>query len=150
MVIKAYTDGSYQTGDCVYGAGVVIKNDKDDNELTLVNAGDDNNISRLRNVAGELLAVFLLFQYLDSLKETIDEVHIYHDYEGVSKWALGQWKTNKEFTKFYAMKIQEYMKKYKVIFHHVKGHSGVYLNEKADKAAKRAVKEFIWRRNNAR
>ena len=56
-----------------------------------------------------------------------EKIVICHDYIGLSEWALGNWKTNKELTKAYA----EFMKPYLhlVTFKKVAGHTGVLGNE---------------------
>ena len=32
----------------------------------------------------------------------VEELKIYYDYEGIEKWASGEWKANKALTKFYS------------------------------------------------
>lgn len=68
-----------------------------------------------------------------------NNIEIYHDYIGISKWAFGLWKTNKEATRKYRDFIKSIMKSYSISFKHVKGHSGNKYNELADKYAKEGI-----------
>ena len=69
----------------------------------------------------------------------IKNLVIYHDYEGIAKWCLGEWKTNKLETQTYKNKYQEYSKKVNISFVKVKGHSGDKYNDLADALAKEAA-----------
>ena len=73
------------------------------------------------------------------LDHGIASIDIYYDYEGIEKWALGLWKTNKEGTKAYKAFYDSIKKDLKVHFHKVKGHSGDMGNERADQLAKSAA-----------
>ena len=59
---------------------------------------------------------------------------IHYDYEGVSSWAQGKWKTNIKLTKEYASFVKESDINIKWI--KVKAHSGDEYNEIADSLAK--------------
>ena len=64
---------------------------------------------------------------------------IYYDYEGVAKWATHQWKTNKPVSIQYVAYVDSVRDRIKVDFVHVKGHTGIPGNERADRLAKEAV-----------
>ena len=64
---------------------------------------------------------------------------IYYDYEGIKKWASGEWKANKALTKFYSEYIAAAKNVIKIEFEHVKAHTGIDGNEEADCLAKEAV-----------
>ena len=73
------------------------------------------------------------------LEHGIDEVTIYHDYEGISKWANNEWKANHRLTQDYKSFVAEARKKMTIDFVKVKAHTGNKYNEIADKLAKKAL-----------
>jgi ribonuclease H-related protein len=121
-------DGSYQNGQTGYGA-IIRKDGKVIKELSgIVEKAD---VDGSRQVAGELRASTEAVEYC--LNNSIKEITIYYDYDGVRKWAKGEWKAKKPVSKEYA----EFMKSIKLKIHWVKikSHSGFYWNELADKLA---------------
>ena len=66
------------------------------------------------------------------------DVTIYHDYEGIGKWADQLWKRNKPYTKDYADFVASCRNNMSVRFVHVDGHTGVEGNELVDTVAKEA------------
>ena len=69
----------------------------------------------------------------------VKELKIYYDYEGIEKWASGEWKANKALTKFYSGYIAAAKNVITIEFEHVKAHTGIDGNEEADRLAKEAV-----------
>ena len=90
----------------------------------------------MRNVAGELKGAMAAMDYCE--KRNIKVLHLYYDYQGIESWATGEWKRNKPGTIRYK-NFYDSLKNVKVIFHKVKGHSGVELNEAVDRLAKAAL-----------
>ena len=90
----------------------------------------------MRNVAGELEGAMAAMDYCE--KRNIKVLHLYYDYQGIESWATGEWKRNKPGTIRYK-NFYDSLKNVKVIFHKVKGHSGVELNEAVDRLAKSAL-----------
>lgn len=66
-------------------------------------------------------------------------LHIYHDYEGIAKWPLGEWKAGKEGTIAYKEFYDSIKPELTVVFHKVTGHSGDKYNDEADSLAKSAL-----------
>lgn len=91
----------------------------------------------MRNVAGEIKGAEFVMSFC--LKNGIDKVSIYYDYEGISAWAEGRWKTNKHGTIAYKEFYNEIKSKLNVQFVKVKGHSGDTYNDMADRLAKDAL-----------
>lgn len=134
--IKIYIDGSYDHQKRKFGSGVVVLRD----EIEKYWKGYYNEeYIKHRNVAGEIYAALLAFEY--SKKENLKCIEINYDYEGIEKWALGIWKTNTYLTKLYKEKYDYYSKYYIIKFNKIKSHSGDKYNELADELAKKAVFE---------
>lgn len=131
-----YVDGSFslEKGNYSYGL-IAIDNGKEIYEDYSV--GDDSDSVSLRNVAGEVLGSLKAVEY--AIEHNYKEVNIVYDYQGIECWALGTWKRNKVLTQKYYKKMQENMKKIKINFVKVKGHSGDKYNDIADKLAKKAL-----------
>ena len=73
------------------------------------------------------------------IDQNIPKLKIYHDYEGISRWCLGEWQAAKKGTISYVSFYNKIKNKLKVKFVKVKGHSGDKYNELADKLAKKAL-----------
>lgn len=129
---EAYVDGSYSDKYKMYSYGVVILH----NNKVIEFSGKDNDADSIsmRNVAGELLGSIESIKW--ALENKIRKISIYYDYEGIEKWALGLWKTNKKGTKAYKEFIDNVSKNIEIEFVKVKAHTGVLYNEEADRLAK--------------
>jgi len=131
----AFVDGSYNINTKVYAYGMVLLAGEQLVESCEVYS--DQDMAAMRNVAGEIEGSRHAMQYC--LDHNISSIDIYYDYEGIEKWALGMWKTNKEGTKAYKAFYDSIKGKLEVHFHKVKGHSGDMGNERADQLAKKAA-----------
>ena len=131
----AYVDGSYNIKTKVYGYGGFLSINGEREYIQ--GNGNDEEMTSMRNVAGEILGAIAAIQ--KALELGLKELTIYYDYEGIEKWATGKWKTNKVATKQYAKYCKEVENFISLNFVHVKGHTGVEGNEIADKMAKEAV-----------
>lgn len=131
----AFVDGSYNVFTKEYSYGMLIYHDGTLYEEC--RGYDDEMMAEMRNVAGEIEGSMHAMQYC--IDKGIESVDIYYDYEGIEKWALGDWKTNKEGTKAYKKYFDEASRNLDVNFVKVKGHSGELGNERADYLAKKAL-----------
>lgn len=133
--VKIYVDGSYDNNTGMFSYGMVVL--RDGEEITGYKAFKDPALAQMRNVAGEIKGSMAAMQYC--IDNGITDVMIYYDYEGISKWALGEWKANKDGTKEYVGFYNSVKDKLNVRFVHVKGHSGDKYNEMVDHLAKKAL-----------
>ena len=133
--ITAYVDGSFLKGK-VFGCGcVIIKAGEVIAEIS--KAYEDEELASMRNVAGEIKASELAMRY--ALDNGYDSISIYHDYQGISSWCLGEWKANKAGTIAYKEFYDSIKGRLRVYFVKVKGHSGDIYNDMADNLAKKAT-----------
>lgn len=133
--LVAYVDGSYIEGK-QFGSGCVLLYQ---NEIIdeISQKFIDEDLAMMRNVAGEIKASELAIRY--AITNGYKSLILYHDYEGIAKWCLGEWKANKKGTKEYKEFYEEASKVIRIVFKKVKGHSGDEYNELADSLAKRAI-----------
>lgn len=135
-LVKAYVDGSYEHSIREYGSGVVIIKNEEVIK-TYSKKGNDKDLVGMRNVAGEIEAAKIAMNYC--IDNNINNLILYFDYEGIEKWCLGLWKTNKEGTVKYKKFYDNIKDKLNVEFVKVKAHSGNKYNDEADKLAKKAI-----------
>lgn len=133
---KAYVDGSYDVATGKFSCGVVIINGEEE-PFEYNEAFEDADAANHRNVAGEVMGSTRAIEY--ALKHDIKEIKIYHDYEGIAKWANDEWKANHALTQNYKNYVAEARKSIKIDFVKVKAHTGNKYNELADKLAKKAL-----------
>ena len=124
---KAYVDGSFLNGSTGYGFVVVFGKD-----IIVKESGYVNSDGAHRQVAGEIEAVKRVILWCK--ENSINNIMIHYDYEGVASWAQGKWKTNIVLTKEYASFMKE--SKIDIKWVKVKAHSGDEFNEVADSLAK--------------
>lgn len=134
----AYVDGSYSKELDRYSYGCILLDDK---KTILSGAGDKDEIKSMRNVAGELLGAMKAIKWASENK--YQKIIIHHDYEGIARWAEGDWKATKIGTKKYIDFIAKYMKIIDIKFEKVLAHSGDTYNEEADSVAKKALQDSI-------
>lgn len=133
--VEIYVDGSYNSATEEFSYGMVAL--LGGQEETYSQSFQDEELATMRNVAGEIKGAEAAMQY--ALDHGIREIAIYHDYEGIAKWCLGEWKTNKEGTKAYKAFYDKAKSRVKIRFVKVAGHSGNKYNDMADKLAKEAL-----------
>lgn len=133
--VKIYVDGSYNdaTGEFSYGMVVLLREGEEKYNCKF----DDKELAAMHNVAGEIKGAEAAMQY--ALDHHIPAIEIYHDYEGIARWCLGEWKTNKEGTKAYKAFYDMASRQVKINFVKVTGHSNDKYNDLADELAKEAL-----------
>ena len=129
--VIAYTDGSFNKRTGMYGYGCVLIGVD-----TLEFSGSAYDVYGGWQIQGELVAALTACR--EALKNGYSEIEIRYDYEGVRCWPTGEWRAKKLYTQSYANEMRKYMKETKVTFTHVKAHTGVLGNERADVLAKAA------------
>ena len=132
----AFVDGSYNPDTKVYGCGGFLF-DAQNNRYPIQDAGNDEEMASMRNVAGEILGATLAIKKAMELK--LNRLTIYYDYEGIKQWADKTWKRNKKGTMEYAEFVESVRDKIQLNFVHVKAHTGIPGNEEADRMAKESV-----------
>ncbi len=133
----AFTDGSYSVKNDKYGYGVVFCfNDK---TFEFSGSGKEPENVQLKNISGEIEGAKRAIN--EAIKRGIQNLVICYDFEGVEKWATGDWKIKKKYTTVseYYQFVQKSMSKVNITFEKVKAHNGVCLNNRADKLAKAAA-----------
>ena len=135
--VPIYVDGSFNSATGEFSYGMVVLQGEGEEPLTFYKKYDDKELASMHNVAGEIKGAEAAMRY--AMEQGISKIAIYHDYEGIAKWCLGLWKTNKEGTKAYKAFYEEAVKKIAIKFVKVTGHTGDNYNEMADKLAKEAL-----------
>lgn len=134
--IHIYVDGSYNKDTQEYAYGmVVLKEDGTTEEYS--DKFSDPELKSMWNVAGEIMGACAAMQY--AMDYELTKITIFHDYEGIAKWPLGEWKAKKDGTKAYVEFYQKASRNCSIAFKKVTGHSGDKYNDLADKLARGAL-----------
>lgn len=141
MKYAIYSDGSYKDG--IWGSGAVVLQETSHGfnpvqEFSFYGEDTDG----IRNIAGEIYGVLEALRLLFKLNQNLHDVEsitVYHDYEGLQKWADNEWKAKKPATQDYQQRIAMARQYFPIEFVKVKAHSGNVLNEAADTLAKRGM-----------
>lgn len=134
--LVAYVDGSYNVAAKEFSYGMVLL-EAGEVIAKECEKSNDASLAAMRNVAGEIKGAEAAMRY--AKEHDRKELVIYHDYEGIAKWCLGEWKANKEGTKAYKAFYDAVSRQIQITFVKVKGHSGDTYNEMADQLAKQAL-----------
>ena len=136
-----YVDGSFNPATNVWGGGAVLCDDTEEKVIkTLTISADDVNGSRQIN--GELESTIIALEYLMTHPDIVaedKEVILFHDYEGIGKWATNVWTARKPVAKSYKTRVNRillelrFAHKIDVKFEKVKAHSGDKMNDLADR-----------------
>ncbi|MBE2193410.1 MAG: hypothetical protein IAE83_04475 [Anaerolinea sp.] len=127
---QAYVDGSWIDGLVGYGAVILCQNQ----EIKRLWGSVEQDVEQ-RQVVGELQATMQVLDWCE--KNGILDVEIFYDYEGIQKWATGEWRAKNNATQHYQQKVQASL--VKVTWQKVKSHSGVRWNDIVDELAKQGA-----------
>ncbi len=135
--VYAFTDGSFNIKTGVYGFGGFLHYSRTKADIEIRGNGSDPDEALSRNVSGEVHGAISAMK--KAVELGIKEMTLFYDYEGIEKWPLRYWKTNKKISEFYVAEYDKLKDKLKVNFAHVKAHTGIPGNELADRMAKEEV-----------
>lgn len=133
--LRIFVDGSFNPRSNVCGYGVYIQAKSGDRVIY----GSLPHSCGGRNIEGEVAGALAAMDFLKEYKSRFDvpPVTVYHDYEGIGKWADRRWNTSKDYTRGYARVVDETRRLgIDIKFSHVDGHTGVLGNEYVDVLAK--------------
>ena len=148
--MKIYVDGSYKPSVNPGVAGWAFAAYNEDGVLLHSSYGlVKNPVSR--QIDGELQATLEALRWVQSTRETHlptgGKVVVFHDYEGIGRWARNEWKTNTDLTKRYKESVNALMldlcPEIEITFSWIKGHSNNVGNDWADELASQAVLESV-------
>ena len=136
--LLAYVDGSFDEtlGRYAFGCIIITPNGETIKEF---GNGDNPESLAIRNVAGEMLGAMYAVKW--AVKNGYDNIELHYDYEGIEKWAVGEWKAKNTLTQKYVAFMNEQQSIIRINFQKVKAHTGDFYNEEADQLAKKALTE---------
>jgi len=131
--LRLFVDGSFSPDfDYAGWAFVAVENG-----VELASAyGITPQPAESRNIDGELMAAYKAMQWLKANNRT---GVICHDYEGIARWAKGEWKAKSPVALRYIEDIKGLVGN--ANFEKVDAHTGVKWNEHVDELAKKAIAE---------
>ena len=94
--MKIYVDGSYNPRTKVWGGAAILM--QDDDVVIKEILVSDKDLNGSRQINGESESTIHALRYiLEHLKEIDDKtITIFYDYEGIEKWATGEWTARKD------------------------------------------------------
>ena len=132
----AYVDGAYDDKTQSYSLGVVLFiNGK---RIEMQQLQNDPNFTKYCNVAGEVMATETAIR--KAIEMGAKSILIYHDLVQLSNCLDEQVEVKATIWKSYRKAMKKLSKKISFNFKHVKAHSGVKYNTRADQLAKSAIK----------
>ena len=135
--VVAFVDGSFDATKQIYGYGAYIIAPQFPKPVELCGKGQNEKYIDLHNVAGEILGVLNAVDW--AWKNGFSKIALFYDYEGIGKWANGEWKANKTLSQYYQSYIEEKRELLQIDFIKVSGHSNNAYNDRADVLAKSAI-----------
>lgn len=143
---NAFVDGSrdFEITKYSYGVLILYKKTAEIKKISLYKSMIDKEGLALHQFAGEIKAAMIAITW--AIDQNFKKINIFYDYEGIEKFATGEYKkTNNIVSANYVKFINLISAKISIVFHKVKAHSGIILNEEADALANRALHEAGFR-----
>lgn len=137
--VVAFVDGSFNEEKSTYGFGVHIITPTLSAPIELSGKGTNVEYVNLRNITGEVLGAINAIDW--AWKNDFETIVIFHDYEGISKWATGEWNANQPISRFYKSFINDKKEILNIEFVKVAGHSNNKYNDRVDALAKASVND---------
>ncbi len=138
----AFTDGGYSGKDKICGYGVYILEPRGLQPIEISDIVRTDRFIKSNNIGPEVIAVTSALDW--ALSKGYDRITIFHDYEGIGKWARGEYKTKSDISKWFINKLDnEYNEILDIEYIWVPGHTGVKYNEEADRLATEAINKNI-------
>lgn len=129
--LQIYVDGSFSSDFPYSGWGlVVVENNQELYRL----GGVTPYPAQSRNIDGELFAAIKALEWLNKEQRVGT---ICHDYEGIARFAKGEWKAKSAVAIEYIKKARPLLGQNK--FKKVEAHTGLQWNEVVDQIAKEAI-----------
>ena len=132
--LRIYVDGSFMPGcDKAGWAFVAVENGAE----VARGSGHTAFAAESRNIDGECMASYQAMRWLDLNDKYAT---ICHDYEGIARWARGEWKAKSHIAQQYVAAVKPFL--FRVKFEKVAAHTGVKWNETVDSLAKAAIEKL--------
>lgn len=133
--LVAFTDGSFKDNISSYGCYILEPNKENHTEISDIVRTDKFNKSQ--NITAEIMAIFSAFDW--ALSNGYDNITVFHDYEGIGKWAASEWKANSEISIWFKNTLMDkYSGLLDIRYIKVPAHSNIRYNEEADRLATEA------------
>ena len=97
--LVVYVDGSFDEKIGKYAFGCIILTPRGETIRESGNGNEPDSLA-IRNVAGEMLGAMYAVQW--AIKNDYRNLELRYDYEGIEKWAQGEWKAKNTLTQKYA------------------------------------------------
>lgn len=141
-VVVAFTDGGYDNKTGTLGYGVYILTPDSAKPIEISDIVRTGRFSQSNNVTAEVMGVTTALDWV--ISNEFEKVTIFHDYEGIGKWANGSWRAKSDIAKWYLKQLNEIYNEYlDISYEWVRGHSGISYNEEADRLATEAIQKNL-------
>lgn len=140
--LVAFTDGGYSGKNKICGYGIYILEPCGSQPIEISDIVRTDRFIKSNNIGPEVIAVTSALDW--ALSNGYDKITIFHDYEGIGKWARGEYKVKSDISKWFINKLDnEYNEILDIKYIWVPGHTGVKYNEEADRLATEAINKNI-------
>lgn len=136
--LVAFTDGGYSGKSEIAGYGVYILEPNGLAPVEICDIVRTDKFKTSNNITPEIMAVTSAFDW--AISNGYDKIAIFHDLEGIGKWAKKEWNAKADIVKWFVSKLEDtYNDLLEINYEWVKGHAGIQYNEEADRLATEAI-----------